>query len=128
MPRSELLAALAEAKAASEEAGAREAQVQGLEDQLARTKELVKAAQLAMGDMVPRAELLAVKARVDEAEAAIRASGERQRESMEALKEQARQYQGEIEELKAAMQARRPRRAGAHEAPAAILDGWAMVD
>ena len=128
MPRSELLAALAEAKAASEEAGAREAQVQGLEDQLARTKELVKAAQLAMGDMVPRAELLAVKARVDEAEAAIRASGERQRESMEALKEQARQYQGEIEELKAAMQARRPRRVGAHEAPAAIFDGWAMVD
>ena len=128
MPRSELLAALAEAKAASEEAGAREAQVQGLEDQLARTKELVKAAQLAMGDMVPRAELLAVKARVDEAEAAIRASGERQRESMEALKEQARQYQGEIEELKAAMQARRPRGADAHEAPAAILDGWAMVD
>ena len=105
MPRSELLAAVSEIKAARDEARAKDADAQAVEEQLARSRDLLKAAQMAMCDMVPRSELLAVRARVDEAEAQIRANGERQRESMEGLREQARQHQEEVEGLRAAMQA-----------------------
>jgi multidrug resistance efflux pump len=103
VPRAELLAAIAEIKAARDEARAKEAEARALEDQLARSRDLLKSAQLAMCEMVPRADLLVVKARVDEAEAQIRANGERQRESMEELKEQGRQYQEEIGNLRATM-------------------------
>lgn len=103
VPRAELLAAIAEIKAARDDANAKQAEVLALEDQLARSRDLLKAAQLAMCEMVPRSDLLAVKAKVDEAEAQVRANGERQRESMEELKEQGRQYQAEIENLRAAM-------------------------
>jgi hypothetical protein len=107
VPRAELLAAAGEVKAAKEEARANASAISTLEEQLARAREQLGGAQSAMAAMVPEAELLAARARVEEADAQMRASGERHREFVEGLKEQARGYRIEIDNLKAALQVNR---------------------
>jgi chromosome segregation ATPase len=75
VPRAELVAALAEVRASRDEAQAQASDLASAEDRLQRAQELLKAAraessrlQAALAGSVPRAELLAAKAKIEEAD------------------------------------------------------------
>ncbi len=105
VPRSDLVAASRESKAAREEVNAAVSRASILEEQLVRVKEQISSAQAAMATMVPRFELIAAKERVAEMDAKMRASEERQRRLSEELKEQVLMHRNEIDDLKSLMQA-----------------------
>jgi hypothetical protein len=104
VPRSELIAAVGEKKVAEEEVKAKADEISKLEDQLARLREQLSSTQSSMAALVPESELQAARARIEETDAQMRASGERHREFVEGLKEQAREYRIEIDNLKAVLQ------------------------
>ncbi len=108
VPRSELLTALGDVKGAREEARARAGEVSALEEQLGRVREQLSSTQSAMTALVPESELHAARARIEEGEAQMRASGERQRGTVEGLKEQALGLQRELDDLHAAVKVRLP--------------------
>ncbi len=75
VPRTELISALAEVRANKDEAQAKGSDLASAEDRLQRAQELLKAAraessqlQTALASTVPRVELLAAKAKIEEAD------------------------------------------------------------
>jgi hypothetical protein len=114
VPRTDLLAALAEARAGRDAAAAHAADTSALEEQLARTQRQLRAAQAdaaaqmqaTLSDMVPRSELVAARARAEEAEEWLREHEERQREATEALKERLAALQRDNDQLTTKVQVR----------------------
>jgi chromosome segregation ATPase len=104
VPRAELLAALAEVRASKDEAQAKGSDLASAEDRLQRAQELLKAAraessqlQAALSSTVPRAELLAAKAKIDEADLRTQAA----RDDLQA---QLKEWEAEASFLRVAMQ------------------------
>lgn len=117
VPRSELVAALAEARTGRDEAAAGAAAKLALEEHLARLQRQLRDAQSAaaaqmratLDDTVPKAELLAARSRTEEAEAMMRQQQERQNEMLESLKERLAALQRENDKLTSTLQVRRAR-------------------
>ncbi len=107
VPRSELQAAQAEAKASREEAEAGARDMDALQQQLARAKEQCKAEQAAISEMVPRSELAAAKAREEEAAALARGAHERHREAATKLEARLSAMEEELDQLRATLKVRR---------------------
>jgi hypothetical protein len=104
VPRAELAAAAAEVRASRDEAQARAGDLASAEDRLERAQELLKAAraessrlQAALAGSVPRAELVAAKARVEEADARTEAAREE-------LLAKAKEWEAEESRLRSTMQ------------------------
>ena len=102
--RSELAAALSEAKACREEAEAKTRTVQGLEEQLGRLGEQLRDAQAALREMVPQTELTAALTKLAAADEAASVTSEQHREEVSKLKAALAMKQSEASSLRAVVQ------------------------
>ena len=105
--RSELAAALSEAKACREEAAAKTRTVQGLEEQLGRLGEQLRDAQAALREMVPQTELTSALTKLAAADEAASVTSEQHREEVSKLKAALAMKQSEASSLRAVVQVRR---------------------
>ncbi len=101
VPRADYLTAMAEAKTAREDADSRASDIAALEQQVRRAKDQLKSA---LGDMVPRSDLQAAKARCELLEAqAAKIAGEHSKE-LEEVNERLRELHSANEKLHKTMQ------------------------
>jgi hypothetical protein len=104
VPRSDLIAAIAELNAAKEEAESRARDVAALDQQLVRIKEQRQKEKTAMGEMVSRSELAASIEREEELTALAREAAEKQREIASKLEKKIGSMEVEMEQLRATIQ------------------------
>ena len=112
VPRADLAAALAEARACRDGAAACTAEKAALEEQIGRLQRQLRDAQSAaaaqmratLDDTVPKAELLAARSRADEAEAMLHQQQERHSGILESLRGRCSELQRENDKLLGTLQ------------------------
>ena len=104
VPRADLVAAMAEVKAAKDELEAKERETASLNHQLSKAKEQRRDEQAAMSEMVARSELIAAVKREEEATALSRAAAEKHREATARLESKLAAAVEETEQLRASLQ------------------------
>ena len=104
IPRSELIAALAEISAAKDEAQSKAREVASLEQQLLRIKEQRKSELAAFSELVPRSELEAAKEREEGLAALARDAAEKHRDIIAKLERKITVLEEETQKLRATIQ------------------------
>ncbi len=101
VPRADYLAAAAETKVAREDVDSKASDIAALEQQVLRAKDQLKSA---LGDMVPRSELQAAKARCEHLEAQAARAAEEHSKRLDEVDGRLRELQAANEKLNKTVQ------------------------